>query len=160
VDPETKKRKEEISELYIDHTIYIRHVPTLAELAQANSLEINNFLGISNSARMLFDSEESTSSSDTDWSVIKLSDGTYIKAVGFNGFDNDSTLENPQDGSWAIISSERFNVTNGHSGNSYFVNRPELLAELVPERDTFGVSGFLAKYTNGAWTIISNPTTL
>lgn len=120
---------------------------------------MNKFIKISSSARMLFNSEEAASGSDTDWNIITLTSDTRLKLIGFNGFSEDSELENPQEGSWAIIDASKYSVTGGHGGNGVWSNKHSLLAE-YGNYSGWGVSGFLAKYTNGSWSIIPNPTTL
>lgn len=161
VDPATQIPMDEFPELKIDHSIYIVHMPTISEFAQANNLVANKFVGVTSRPTLKFTSQETTSS---ETSIFNTSGGLTLTGfydIAASNVSDISNLANPTEGTWAIAWQAYYSVDGGASGNGW-LNEPHVfqgISSPIASTD-YSVKGFVLKYTNNAWTILQNQTAL
>lgn len=184
VDHETQLEKDQLSELYIDNRIYIIHIPTLNEFATANSLDITKFKGIVSGSqhandpyhnsyvKLYFASRSQYSGGQHDfWNVYYDSNGyryrynnltrvdiTFRTTAYVRDHGLQDLLANPTEGTWLFVGSHGAYVDGDVNNTGAYYNQYTLDDEIY--RRTPQLSQVILKYTNGAWTVLENPTFL
>ena len=174
-DPATHLEKDQLSELYIDHKVQLITVPTVSDIAQANSLDVNKFVGTTidssmanspylNGVNINFDSVTIYNGDQNDaWNSFIYTDGTVYKATSCTGvqFTYNSTSSypdifgNPSEGDWGFVEAYRLNLPSTSTIGQY----TSLKSMYDVEGQIHGCfRGLLIKYTNGAWAPVPDAT--
>lgn len=184
VDHKTQLEKDQLSELYVDHQIYIIHIPTLSEFAAANQLDITKFKGIvagsvhnndpyyNSYVNLYFASRSQYSGGEHDflnvyydyngytyrYNNLTRVDITFRTTSYVEEHGLQDLLANPTEGTWLFVGNHHAYVDGqtGTTGGMYNVHTLDNnLYRYTPQ-----LSQVVLKYTNGAWTVLENPTFL